>query len=209
MAVLHRALITWFLALIFLILLVIRLDQKSNWNWFIVFIPMWIFDGTVLIYSIFFMINRCKSMRNSSRGGSNSLSMTSKQYCTLVIKRRLYYVAGILLKMTTQILLCLKLEIPSLNIPLYYVFMPLWVILLVGILRISHVLYILATSTSMKEIRSQLISRGVNSTSLGISGVAGAVGGSSNAGGGDGIRGTSAMLGLVSQTNQSLSCTHR
>ena len=50
MAVLHRALCTWFVCLIFLILLVLRLDERTRWSWFIVFIPMWIYDAVLLIY---------------------------------------------------------------------------------------------------------------------------------------------------------------
>lgn len=61
MAVLHRALFTWFNLLIFLILLVLRLDQRIQWNWFIVFIPMWLYDNILLIYVTFNMILFCKN----------------------------------------------------------------------------------------------------------------------------------------------------
>jgi hypothetical protein len=61
MAVLHRALFTWFNLLIFLILLVLRLDQRIQWNWFIVFIPMWLYDNILLIYIAFNMILFCKN----------------------------------------------------------------------------------------------------------------------------------------------------
>lgn len=61
MAVLHRALFTWFNILIFLILLVLRLDQRIQWNWFIVFIPMWLYDNNLLIYIVFNMISHCKN----------------------------------------------------------------------------------------------------------------------------------------------------
>lgn len=63
MAVLHRALFTWFNLLIFLILLVLRLDSRIEWNYFIVFIPMWIYDNILLIYIIFNMISHCKNRR--------------------------------------------------------------------------------------------------------------------------------------------------
>lgn len=61
MAVLHRALFTWFNLLIFLILLVLRLDHRIQWNWFIVFIPMWLYDSILLIYILFNMISHCKN----------------------------------------------------------------------------------------------------------------------------------------------------
>lgn len=61
MAVLQRALFTWFNLLIFLILLVIRLDQRIQWNWFIVFIPMWLYDQILLIYIVFNMVSHFKN----------------------------------------------------------------------------------------------------------------------------------------------------
>ncbi|CAB0038867.1 unnamed protein product [Trichogramma brassicae] len=61
MAVLHRALFTWFNLLIFLILLVLRLDHRIQWNWFIVFIPMWLYDNILLVYIAFHMILSCKN----------------------------------------------------------------------------------------------------------------------------------------------------
>lgn len=66
MPLIHRALFTWFILLIFLVLLVLRLDQRIQWNWFIVFIPMWLYDNILLIYIIFNMISYCKNGRVSS-----------------------------------------------------------------------------------------------------------------------------------------------
>lgn len=99
MAVLHRALFTWFNFLIFLILLVLRLDQRIQWNWFIVFMPMWIHDNILMIYIIFHMISHCKN-------GPNRIILT------LRIKPW-YIVIAVLLKMSAQILICLKLEVPQ------------------------------------------------------------------------------------------------
>ena len=61
MAVLHRALCTWFVCLIFLILLVLRLDERTRWSWFIVFIPMWLYDGILIVYLAFEMITYCRA----------------------------------------------------------------------------------------------------------------------------------------------------
>lgn len=61
MTALHRALYTWFNLLIFLILLVLRLDQRTQWNWFIVFIPLWLFD---LIVSVNIIINIITLFKN-------------------------------------------------------------------------------------------------------------------------------------------------
>ena len=61
MAVLHRALFTWFICLIFLILLVLRLDERTRWSWFIVFIPMWLYDSILIVYFAFEMITLCRA----------------------------------------------------------------------------------------------------------------------------------------------------
>ena len=61
MAVLHRALFTWFICLMFLILLVLRLDERVRWSWFIVFIPLWLYDSILLIYLIFSMVSHCRT----------------------------------------------------------------------------------------------------------------------------------------------------
>jgi hypothetical protein len=127
MAVLHRALLSWFLGLVFLILLVIRLDQRTQWNWFIVFIPMWIFDGAVLIYAAFYLVNRCRSTRNHA-------------WTHMVIRKKIEFVCVIGFKLALQILICLKLEFPSWNLPLYFVFIPLWCILLFLIINLFVVL---------------------------------------------------------------------
>lgn len=48
----HKALFTWFISLVFLILFLLRADGKVDWNWFIIFIPMWLFDAAVITYII-------------------------------------------------------------------------------------------------------------------------------------------------------------
>lgn len=114
MAVLHRALFTWFILLVFFILLVLRLDGRTQWNWFIVFIPLWIYDSIMLFYILFNMISHCK----------NGLGRLLHS-----LHRKVWYVAAILLKITAQIILCLKLDYPFLLIPSYYVMIPLWILL--------------------------------------------------------------------------------
>jgi len=132
MAVLHRALLSWFLGLVFLILLVIRLDQRTQWNWFIVFIPMWIFDGSVLTYVGFYVVNKCKHI-------SHDNCVTRTQFwITFKLPSKLQFVIAIVFKVAVQILLCLKLEIPSWELPLYYVFIPLWCILAVVLSTITY-----------------------------------------------------------------------
>jgi len=147
MAVLHRALLSWFLGLVFLILLVLRLSERTQWNWFIVFIPMWIFDGAVMTYAGFYVFSRCRG--------------ESRQLCTSFDFRKLYFVVPVTFKLSLQILICLKLEVPSWDIPLYYVFIPLWCILLIVILTMMHHLIQIAADHQifMESVKKMLSSR--------------------------------------------------
>ena len=116
MAVLHRALFTWFMLLLFVVLLVLRLDEKAIWNWFIIFIPIWIFDGIILVYIMFRIITHC-------RGGYDRHDL----YMT--IKRKVVYFVGVVLKLTFQILICIKLQYEH-ELSLYMVMIPAWILLL-------------------------------------------------------------------------------
>jgi len=113
MAVLHRALFTWLVLLVFLILLVLRLDSRTQWNWFIVFVPLWVYDSILLIYVLINMISLCK-------GYPERMS---------VVRRKVWYIVAIILKMATQIILCLKLEYPLWNISIVFVMLPMWTLL--------------------------------------------------------------------------------
>lgn len=114
MAVLHRSLLTWVLCLIFFILLVLRLDDKLVGNWFIVFIPMWLFDIIIIAFIVFHMITHCKTGHDR-----NDQTMGRKVCCLL----------SVLLKVAFQLLLCIKLQYYE-DLALYYVFIPLWLLLL-------------------------------------------------------------------------------
>jgi len=121
MAVLHRALCTWFVCLIFLILLVLRLDERTRWSWFIVFIPMWLYDGILIVYLAFEMITYCRAP-----GGPGGRA--AARY----VRRKAWYLACAVMKLTMQIMICLKLDNRdggSLDIPLYYIMIPVWIVL--------------------------------------------------------------------------------
>ena len=114
MAVLHRALFTWFMMLVFFILLVLRLDKKAMWNWFIIFIPMWIFDLIITIFIIFKMIMHCKN-------GYDTNDMT--------MGRKVWFMFCVMLKLSFQVILCARLQYFN-NVPLYYIMIPFWLLLI-------------------------------------------------------------------------------
>ena len=124
MALVHRALFTWFLYLLFLILLVLRLDQRMTWNWFLIFLPLWLFDSIVIVYIIFYMITHCKY-----RFDRHDMSML----------RKMYYLGVAFLKMAFQVMICLKLEYLQF-MSLYYIMIPCWFLLLVVTCDISFTL---------------------------------------------------------------------
>jgi len=127
MAVLHRALFTWFICLIFLILLVLRLDERTRWSWFIVFIPMWLYDSILIVYFAFEMITLCRAP-----GGPGSRAATRWRH----VRRKGWYLTCAVMKLAMQIMICLKLdnrENGALDIPLYYIMIPLWIVLPVTI----------------------------------------------------------------------------
>lgn len=116
MALLHRALFTWFLLLVFLILIVLRLDKRIQWNWFIVFIPLWFYEFILLICSFFNLMSHCKNVVGLDRFSN-------------LAQRKLMCFFIILLLMVSQTILCLKLEYAEMNISLFDVMVPVWVIM--------------------------------------------------------------------------------
>lgn len=58
MTLVHRALFTWFILVVFSICLCLRLENRTQWNYFIVFIPLWIFDAILLIYVVIKIVTK-------------------------------------------------------------------------------------------------------------------------------------------------------
>jgi len=131
MAVLHRALCTWFICLIFLILLVLRLDKRTRWSWFIVFIPMWLYDFILLSYLSFSLITHCKRQNNRSFKS---------------MRRKIWNLTCAILKLVAQIMLCLKLDFENtenndFHLPLYFVMIPVWIVLPVTVVDVFWTMY--------------------------------------------------------------------
>ncbi|XP_025089989.1 transmembrane protein 60-like [Pomacea canaliculata] len=116
MAVIHRALFTWFTTLDFLIFLVLKLDQKISWNWFLIFIPLWVFDAVVMVYLSVNMIIHCKNGYD-------------RNHSDLSLRRKSWFLACAFLKMLFQVLLCLKLQYMQ-YMSMYFVMIPFWVLTL-------------------------------------------------------------------------------
>lgn len=113
MAVLHKVLLTWFLFTIFFILLALRLDEKTEWDWFVVFIPMWLFDIKMAGYVTLQLWTMCR------RRHDTAAAIRGKVRCLFCL----------FLKTAFQLCLCTKLQYTA-KIPWVLVAAPLWVMLL-------------------------------------------------------------------------------
>ncbi|XP_020645678.1 transmembrane protein 60 [Pogona vitticeps] len=124
MSLAQRVLLTWLFTLLFLIMLVLKLDEKAPWNWFLIFIPVWIFDTILIGMIIVKMARRCKSGFDPRNGSLN-------------LKKKAWYLAAMLLKLAFCLALCAKLEQVAV-IKLAYVFIPLWALLVGGMIELGY-----------------------------------------------------------------------
>lgn len=121
----HRALFTWFILLVFSILLCLRLESRMQWNWFLIFVPMWIYDLILLIDALFNIFIFCRR----DNGGN------------LFKNKNILLVAVVFLKITGQILVCLKLEYNFMVLQVYHVLLPFWLLLSILIVDVSMTLF--------------------------------------------------------------------
>ncbi|KAK5614474.1 Transmembrane protein 60 [Crenichthys baileyi] len=124
MSLAQRVFLSWIFALIFLIMLVLKLDSKIYWNWFLIFLPVWTFDTTLVLMQIVEMAGRCKpdfDPRDEEKS----------------IKRRLWYLTALLLKLAFCLTLCSRLEKLT-NIWVSVVCVPLWLLLGGALLELGY-----------------------------------------------------------------------
>ncbi|XP_072180664.1 transmembrane protein 60-like [Diadema setosum] len=122
MALAPKVVLTWFFMLVFFIFLALHLDQKTKWNWFLIFIPLWLFDILVLLIQLLRIITHART------GHDRHLEMT--------MSTKIFFVIGISLKLAFQVLVCVRLELQQ-SLSLFFIFIPLWVILLFGSVRLA------------------------------------------------------------------------
>lgn len=116
MGFVQRALFTWFISLIFMIVLCLRLEGRIQWNWFLVLIPLWLYDLVLIIWVIIEIIKRYHLNHS------------------LTIRRYDNYFLIIILKICSQIMMCLHIEYKIMK--LYIIMIPIWLLLLILIIYI-------------------------------------------------------------------------
>ncbi|KAF7224641.1 transmembrane protein 60 [Nothobranchius furzeri] len=124
MSLAQRVLLSWIFALIFLIMLVLKLDSKIHWNWFLIFLPVWAFDTILILMLIVNMAGRCKADFDP-RDGEQSL------------KRRIWYLIALLLKLAFCLTLCSLLESIA-SVLVSVVCIPLWVLMGGALVELGH-----------------------------------------------------------------------
>ncbi|CAH8598178.1 unnamed protein product [Schistosoma turkestanicum] len=92
----NKAIFIWTTCSTFLLLLVLKLDEIISWNWFIIFIPIWLLDLILFTTTILYM-----SQKFTHILGQYNLNSRFSQ--TLLL-------SFILWKFIAQIILCLSLE---------------------------------------------------------------------------------------------------
>ncbi|KAM9328604.1 transmembrane protein 60-like [Pholidichthys leucotaenia] len=123
MSLAQRVLLTWFFTLVFLVVLVLKLDGKVKWSWFIVFFPVWVFDGILILMLAVKMAGRCKPGYDPRNGSPD-------------LRRRTWYLMAMLLKLGFCLMLCAKLEKLA-DLKLVFVFIPLWTMLVGALVELG------------------------------------------------------------------------
>lgn len=94
-----------------------------QWNWFLIFLPVWVFDGILVLMLAVKMAGRCKPGYDP-RDGSPDLRL------------RAWYLAAVLLKLAFCLTLCAKLEKLA-DVKLCFVCLPLWTVLLGALVELG------------------------------------------------------------------------
>lgn len=124
MSLAQRVLLTWIFTLIFLIMLVLKLDGKIFWSWFLIFLPVWTFDLILLLMLIVKMAGRCRPGFDPRNGAEN-------------LKKRVWYLVAMLLKLAFCLTLCAKLD-GLMDILVSSVCIPLWALLIGAMAELGY-----------------------------------------------------------------------
>ncbi|KAF6037288.1 TMEM60 [Bugula neritina] len=112
-ALILRCLVTWLSLMLFMIFVLLKLDKLITWNWFLIFIPMWIYDLIVILY---WGLKIGLRHRNTDSRERNSA-------------QNIWRIVSGCLKLFFELLLCIYLQYDY-NLKLFYVFIPFWSLLL-------------------------------------------------------------------------------
>ncbi|XP_069792495.1 transmembrane protein 60-like [Narcine bancroftii] len=125
MSLAQRVLLTWLFGLLFLIVLVLKMEETLAWSWFLVFVPLWIVDAALLVLLLVRLAGHCKAAHERPGAGAGGL------------KRRTWGLCALLLKLAFLLALAARLQRLA-ELPLCCVLVPLWLLLLGAIGDMVH-----------------------------------------------------------------------
>ena len=104
--------VTTCLIILFFSFLSARIDQSTNWKWFVIFIPLFILQTFYLIDAIFLIV---------------------KNRFTLNIKliKLITFFFSIILVFTFEILVCIRLDYLVSSLKLGYILIPAWILMII------------------------------------------------------------------------------
>jgi cell division protein FtsW (lipid II flippase) len=109
-----RVLCLWSVTLITTIFLVVRVDSESDWNYFVVFVPVLIYDGVLIL------VVSSRIIRHSRRRFYDD---------ERTVKRKLWFLLLVVLNFIFVCLVSSKLD-GHVSFSWYYVFTVLWMLLI-------------------------------------------------------------------------------
>lgn len=125
MGFVHRALYTWFVVLVFLILLCLRLESRTHWSWFLIFTPLWIYDFVLLIYIC------CIKILTKWRNVLFRWSTVNE-----IFREYRWSLGAVLILLIIKFNCCLVLEYPGHSI--FLVMCPIWTLLSASIIFVFY-----------------------------------------------------------------------
>lgn len=111
----------YLLHVIFSGLLLAKLLEDTGWNWFLIFVPVFVFDALCGVYWIFYLVTyiqlRLDYELDDSTTDTFCIPNYDEDYNTKCFPRQsvsvmvlMLYIVGILLKLASEVLLCLALN---------------------------------------------------------------------------------------------------
>ena len=131
MALAIKSIYTWLTCAISIIFVALKLDGVLDWNWFYVLIPLWIYDTLLLVHVV--VQTAAGSCREYGLGW-------------MFVSNGVIEVLSVVMMIAFKVLLCLRLQF-FLRLPIYYVFIPLWIWL--GYVIFSLISHIYITETTV------------------------------------------------------------
>ncbi|XP_078287947.1 transmembrane protein 60-like [Rhinoraja longicauda] len=131
MSLAQRVLLTWMLGLLFLIVLVLKMEETLGWSWFLVFVPLWLLDAALLALLLARLAGRCKAAAAAAAAGAGAEAERAG------LRRRALGLCALLLQLAFLLALAARLQRLA-ELPLCWVLAPLWLLLLGAIAEVSR-----------------------------------------------------------------------